>query len=99
MDSRPGLDAMRALLDRRFTLIVGADTLELVLIEVHDLGVRTTEAGELSNYSLVFRSPVRDRYAAQGTYRLAQESLGAMDVFLVPLGPDAQGMRYEAIFN
>jgi hypothetical protein len=25
--------------------------------------------------------------------------MGTLDLFLVPIGPDYQGMRYEAVFN
>jgi hypothetical protein len=37
---------------------------------------------------------------AQGVYELDHQSLGRLDIFLVPiaLGPDGSG-RYEAIFN
>jgi hypothetical protein len=35
----------------------------------------------------------------QATYRLEHATLGAMDVFLVPIGQDREGVRYEAIFN
>jgi hypothetical protein len=99
METRASLEVMRGLIHRQFVATVGPEPLELELVEVHDLGVRRTDAGELDNYALVFRSALRDRYAPQGTYRLAQERLGALDVFLVPLGPDGEGMRYEAIFN
>ncbi|MHC5109346.1 MAG: DUF6916 family protein [Planctomycetota bacterium] len=35
----------------------------------------------------------------QQIYRIEHEILGQMDSFIVPLGPDAKGMRYEAVFN
>ena len=34
----------------------------------------------------------------QSTYALEHETLGAVFLFLVPLGP-TQGYRYEAVFN
>ena len=27
------------------------------------------------------------------------QDLATMEIFLVPLGPEGQGMRYEAVFN
>lgn len=99
MEKRVALAEMRALVNETFTLTAGSETLELVLAEVRDLGVRATPEGPLENYSLMFRSAVRDRYAPQATYRLDQARLGSLEVFLVPLGPDAEGMRYEAVFN
>ncbi len=35
----------------------------------------------------------------QGIYRLHHPARGALDLFMVPLGPDACGMRYELVFN
>ena len=49
-------------------------------------------------FSLLFRSTAKS-YAPQGTYRVTHEQLGALDIFIVPLGPDQHGMRYEVIFT
>ena len=35
----------------------------------------------------------------QRIYRLEHPTLGALDLFLVPLGPEGGGMRFEAVFN
>ena len=35
----------------------------------------------------------------QGIYTVAHPTLGGLDLFLVPIGPGAQGLQYEAIFN
>jgi uncharacterized protein DUF6916 len=35
----------------------------------------------------------------QGIYRLYHPARGALDLFMVPLGPDPHGMRYEIVFN
>lgn len=48
--------------------------------------------------SIIFRGPL-DPVLPQQIYRIEHESLGRMDLFLVPLGPDKEGMRYEAVFN
>ncbi len=77
----------------------GGNDLKLELATVRDLGRRAAPSGELSTYSLVFRSPGERRHAPQGTYRLTHAELGTLEVFLVPIGPDAAGMRYEAVFN
>lgn len=52
---------------------------------------------KLEQFSLVFRGP-RTSHLPQGTYTLEHEKLGNLDLFLVPLGPDPAGMRYQAIF-
>lgn len=49
-------------------------------------------------FSLVFRGPP-DRFAPQGTYRFAHEGIGALDLFIVPVGRDDRGLYYEACFN
>ncbi len=35
----------------------------------------------------------------QGTFDLEHDQIGSFALFLVPIGPDAEGMRYEAVFN
>jgi hypothetical protein len=69
--------------------------------------VQATEGGEVGGpgpegqlrqqFSLIFRGPA-DRMLPQGTYRLGHPRLGEIEIFLVPLGPDPEGMRYEAAF-
>lgn len=49
-------------------------------------------------FSLVFRGPLQP-VLSQRIYRLEHAALGPLEIFLVPIGPDAQGMRYEAVFG
>ena len=49
-------------------------------------------------FSLIFRGP-RTPVLPQCIYTLAHAQLGTFDLFLVPIGPDADGMRYEAVFG
>ncbi|UUL82458.1 DUF6916 family protein [Sphingomonas qomolangmaensis] len=35
----------------------------------------------------------------QASYRLANPTAGTLDIFLVPVGRDAAGTLYEAVFN
>jgi hypothetical protein len=48
-------------------------------------------------FSLVFRGP-RSPSLPQAQYRLEHEAMGALDIFLVPIALDAQGLCYEAVF-
>jgi hypothetical protein len=48
-------------------------------------------------FSLEFHGP-GDTPLPQATYRLLNDALGGLDLFLVPLGPQAGAMRYEAAF-
>ena len=38
-------------------------------------------------------------YLPQQIYSLEHARLGELDIFLVPIGPDKKGMRFEAIFT
>ena len=40
-----------------------------------------------------------DAVIPQATYRVESHVLEPFDCFLVPIGPDAGGMRYEAVFT
>lgn len=53
---------------------------------------------DLERFSLYFYGPA-DARIEQQTCRLAHEELGEMYVFLVPVGLDERGHRYEAVFN
>lgn len=50
-------------------------------------------------FSLIFRAAQKNEYYPQAIYTLIHPTLGELPIFFVPLGPDAQGMRYEAVFN
>lgn len=54
--------------------------------------------GARESFSVLFRAD-RERILPQGMYRLENEALGALEMFIVPLEPDAEGARYEAIFS
>jgi hypothetical protein len=56
----------------------------------------TTPAGRRP-FSLIFRS-AGSRYLPQRTYSIEHAALGRLDLFLVPIGPDEGGIRYQAIF-
>lgn len=49
-------------------------------------------------FALSFRVRTPD-YLPQGVYAVSHERLGRLDVFLVPVGRDADGLLLEAIFN
>jgi hypothetical protein len=76
--------------------------LELVLIEATDLSTEAQRSasspGRRAPFSIVFRGP-RTPILPQRIYRLGHYAIGDFDLFLVPIGPDAQGVRYEAIFT
>ncbi|MAE65344.1 MAG: hypothetical protein CMJ18_13820 [Phycisphaeraceae bacterium] len=79
--------------------IESLDDVALELIEAQPLGGASSQAPtQREPFALVFRGP-SSPCLAQGTCRLAHETIGTNDIFLVPIGPDDAGMRYEAVFN
>jgi hypothetical protein len=96
-------DAFAAHLATVFRLQTGGEPLPLELVEVQRASyagkpAAVGPAGRREPFSLLFRGP-RSPYALQGNHRLEHDQLGTLELFLVPLGPDAAGMRYEAVFT
>jgi len=62
--------------------------------------VMESEAARLERhpFSLFFDGP-RSFLLRQHTYRLAHEQLGAMEIFLVPVGETRETYQYEAVFT
>jgi hypothetical protein len=57
------------------------------------------DAREREPFSLEFNAGQTEEFAPQQTFSVAHEDLGQFDLFMVPLGPDAEGHRYEAVFG
>jgi len=66
---------------------------ELVLASVTELSNDAFET-----FSLLFVGPAEPALP-QGTVELTHDTLGLLALFVVPVGRDATGMRYEAVFN
>ncbi len=97
---RPDVVDFAARRGEAFRMRLGDDqTLALELIEVQDRGRSAVGGPDRSCYALLFRSPGENRFAPQRVYTLEHDALGAIEMFLVPRGPDGQGMTYEAIYN
>jgi len=84
----------------RFDLVAGETTWPAELVDATE----SSESGgpgpagqQRRQFSVVFRLPA-EPVLAQGIQRLVHPEMGALDLFLVPIGPDAEGMRYEAAF-
>ncbi|MGC3988450.1 MAG: hypothetical protein QM796_01950 [Chthoniobacteraceae bacterium] len=72
-------------------------SITLVLAEAVLLSPQA-QGGFRAPFSLTFRGP-SGLYLPQGIYRLEHEAMGALEIFLVPIAPDAQGSHFEAVFN
>ena len=71
---------------------VGFDT---TLADVTPLG----DSGVRQAFSLIFYAPLAAPIMPQRIYRLEHAELGALDLFVVPLGPKSGAFRYEVIFT
>ena len=89
--------SFEAHLGTTFRIHYGGETpLEVVLFEVvpHERHSGPRE----QPFTARFRGP-RQPILTQQIYKIEHSPMGTMDIFIVPIGPDAQGMRYEAVFN
>ena len=77
-----------------FGLQHGYDTLELQLEQVRALSGGFNRQG----FALLFRGP-REPVLPQETYPITHPSLGTLEIFIVPVGLEAGGALYEAIFT
>lgn len=73
-------------------------SIPLTLAEAGLLPTRSARPGIRPLFSLTFvaKDP---RVLPQRLYRLEHNGLGALEIFLVPAGKDAQGVSYCATFN
>ncbi len=83
-------------LGSRFALPLTDGVLELELFAVDALP--TPPNAPRASFALRFRTPAVTGHVPQRIYPLAHPVLGTLEIFLVPLGADAAGMRYEAVF-
>jgi hypothetical protein len=84
----------------KFRTHVAGHATDLTLIEASavDHQVRDLEPTQRRQFSLLFRGPL-DVAPEQGIYSLEHASLGSLEIFLVPIHPDAEGCLLEAVFT
>lgn len=81
-------------LDSEFVLEDESLSQDLRLINVSERRV----SPPYEQFSIMFRGGT-DLVLEQGTFHLEHPTMGPLDVFLVPVKRDEQGMYYEAIFS
>ena len=82
-------------LNSRFSLqLSDSESVELLLTEVSEL--KTSPRQEM--FAIVFRGPANS-IMPQRIYHLANDTIGELDLFLVPIKQDDEGVYYEAVFN
>ena len=83
------------LVGESFRMDVPGGSLDLLLAEVTPLPSRPTGR---QPFTLLFHEPA-GRLVPQGMHPMVHPELGPFDLFVVPLGPGPDGMRYEAVFG
>ena len=86
------------LLNKKFKIYFDPSSPSIVeLVEVIERK-RDSEEVLRQPFSIIFSSS-KDNIWPQGMYTIDHHSLGKMEIFLVPIGPNDHGMCYEAVFN
>ena len=70
-----------------------------LVAELIDVTALPDHGGDLRRqpFSLILRN--RDNFILpQRIYQISNEKLGSLELFLVPVGEDKQGIQYEALF-
>ena len=72
--------------------------IELKLIAVEPRVSGPHEQAGMERFSVFFAGP-GDIFLPQQTYHLIHPEMGEFDVFLVTIAREADGFRYEAVYN
>ncbi len=76
----------------------GLPPIRFKLKETEALAAPRFPSGTRSPFSLIFLAP-NACLLPQRLYRLDHEKMGALTIFLVPIGRNADGVSYQALFN
>lgn len=91
-------ERFEAYLDDEFVIVQGAGRISCRLTECSELrDGGPVEEGRRRPFSLIFVGPV-EPVLHQATYRVEHAKLGALDLFLVPVGRSEAGAQYQAVF-
>ncbi|HEV8428365.1 MAG TPA: hypothetical protein VGQ41_10735 [Pyrinomonadaceae bacterium] len=72
--------------------------IELTLIDVTPRHIGPNEEPGMERFSAVFMGP-REIFLPQQTYSVTHPDMGDFDIFLVALGQEPEGFKYEAVYN
>ena len=77
------------------------ENVELKLVDVTELKNYDNNDGDNQGrkpFSIMFSGP-QQPVLPQGIHTLNNYEMQPLSIFMVPIGPDNNGMRYEAVFN
>jgi len=81
-----------------FDLDLGTSTISVTLSNAELLAGTISPGVRREPFSLLFRS-ASAVLLPQKIYRLSNQALGVLDVFLVPVARDRNGIIYQAVFS
>lgn len=81
-----------------FQAQVGDQSVRLQLVDVKAYMPEPNEERGMERFSIFFDGPP-DVILPQQTYNLTHEKMGSVEIFLGPISGNANGFRYEAVFN
>lgn len=85
-----------SLVGRTLKVTVGGASTELEVAEA--IPLKSPSPRATPPFRVILRSRENWR-GPQGMYRIEHPTLGPIEIFFVPIGPDGQGLCYEALFN
>lgn len=88
-------------LNETFEIVLSSsERIMLQLVEIRVLSTQMPEYSSNDAFALYFLDREHPgSFLPQATYTLEHAALGKLDLFIVPLGPQRDGMRYEVIFT
>jgi hypothetical protein len=92
------LETFGAVVRESFDLAIGDASLAMTLVEVQPLPVSPFPGMIRAPFSLLFRT-ASQVVLPQKLYGLKNASLGRLEIFLVPVARDREGVLYQAVFN
>ncbi|HVQ40190.1 MAG TPA: hypothetical protein VMS31_21800 [Pyrinomonadaceae bacterium] len=82
----------------KFRVGLDAEAVDLELVQVKGYMKNPGDQEGMERFSIFFTGPAKP-FLPQSTYALSHDAMGTFDLFLVPIKPDGEGSRYEAVFN
>src|SRR6266850_1765611 len=83
----------------KFRANIDADAeVDLELMEVKGYSGHPGDQQGMERFSILFKGPAKP-LLTQNTYSMSHNAMGTFDLFIVPIKPDGDSSRYEAVFN
>lgn len=92
------LETFQPELGSTFAISFADARFDLELREAKALTFRDPKVQIRHPFSVLFVCPDK-RVLEQGTYAIDHERLGRLEIFIVPVDADEDGVHYEAVFN